>query len=219
MVTDGSSLPTLRRRLALAGLPAATGAGLVVHILAGSSLLAAIAAVAAAGVGGWGFLLSRLDGATRATLRRRVRIGAVAGLCGTVAYDLARYGSVALFSLSFQPFHVFSVFGEALLGSDHSPALLLVAGTLYHVANGTFFGVTYTLILRRPSVFTGVLWGIALELCMASLYPAWLRIQMFREFLEVTAVGHVVYGAVLGAIAARGVQRMRANGSELEAAA
>jgi hypothetical protein len=60
-------------------------------------------------------------------------------------------------------------------------------------------------VFRRPSWWTGALWGIALELCMATLYPSWLRIQMLSEFLEVSAVGHVVYGSVLGLVAARGV--------------
>jgi hypothetical protein len=43
---------------------------------------------------------------------------------------------------------------------------------------------------------------------MATLYPAWLRIQMLGEFLEVSALGHVVYGSVLGLVAGAGVRRL-----------
>jgi len=85
----------------------------------------------------------------------------------------------------------------------------------YHVCNGTFFGVAYTLVFRRPTWWTGALWGIGLELCMATLYPSWLRIVMLREFLEVSAIGHVVYGSVLGLVAAKGVSLInRRDGKE-----
>jgi hypothetical protein len=151
----------------------------------------------------WGYVLHRLPRPARQALARRARVGVVAGLIGTVAYDLARYGTVALFHLSFAPFHVFSLFGELFLGSGHDPALTFAVGFAYHVSNGTFFGLAYTLVFRRPSWWTGALWGIGLELCMATLYPAWLRIQMLGEFLEVSAIGHVVYGSVLGMVAGK----------------
>ena len=35
---------------------------------------------------------------------------------------------------------------------------------------------------------------------MALLYPHWLRIVQLREFLAVSAIGHLVYGAVLGIV-------------------
>jgi hypothetical protein len=179
----------------------AGGAGLVLHILADVSLPLAILALAAIGALVWGYVLSRLPRATRHALARRARVGLVAGLVGTVAYDLARYGTVALLHLSFRPFHVFRLFGELFLGTGHDPALTYAVGFAYHLGNGTFFGLAYTLVFRRPSWWTGALWGIGLELCMAALYPAWLRIQMLGEFLEVSAIGHVVYGSVLGLVA------------------
>ena len=203
-----ASLPSLRRRVLLVGLPMAGGAGLVMHILAGISLLLAIAFLAALGLAVWAWVLSRLDPGARAALWQRARIGVVAGLVATAAYDLARYGTVALFSMSFRPFHVLNLFGEAFLGPGHSASATFVVGLAYHVGNGTFFGLAYTLMFRRPSWWTGALWGIALELCMATLYPSWLRIQMLREFLEVSAIGHVVYGSVLGLVAAARVGRV-----------
>jgi len=203
-----ASLPALRRRVLLIGLPMAGGAGLVMHLLAGISLLLAIAFLAALGLAVWVWVLSRLRPDARAALWQRARIGVVAGLVGTAAYDLARYGTVALFSMSFQPFHVLNLFGEAFLGPGHSASATFAVGLVYHVSNGTFFGLAYTLVFRRPSWWTGALWGIALELCMATLYTSWLRIQMLREFLEVSAIGHVVYGSVLGLVAAKGVARM-----------
>jgi hypothetical protein len=93
------------------------------------------------------------------------------------------------------------------VGPGHSPSGTFLVGALYHLSNGTFFGVAYTLVVRRPSWWSGALWGIALELTMALLYPSWLRIQMLGEFLEVSALGHVVYGSVLGTVAARRLGR------------
>jgi hypothetical protein len=200
--------PRLRLRIMLLGLPMAGGAGLVVHILAGYSLGLAILALAVAGTAVWAAVWSRLGEASRRYVRRRASIGLVAGLVGTAAYDLARYGTVAAFSMSFSPFHVFGLFGEAFIGTGHSAALTFAVGTAYHIANGTFFGLAYTLVIRRPSWWTGALWGIGLEAVMALLYPSWLRIQVLREFLEVSAIGHVVYGSVLGLVAAAGIRRM-----------
>jgi hypothetical protein len=192
----------LRLRLLLIGLPFAGGAGLVLHILAGVSLPLAIVAFACGGAVLWILLLPRLTAAARQSVRRRALIGMTGGLAGTVAYDAARYGTVALFAMSFQPFHVLRVFGEAFIGTGHSAALTFAVGAAYHLSNGVFFGAAYGLAFRRYAWWSGLLWGIGLELCMATLYPAWLRIQMLGEFLQVSAVGHVVYGSVLGLVAA-----------------
>jgi hypothetical protein len=194
-----------RRRLRwlLLALPLATGAGLVVHILAGLDMRLAVAALLLAGILIWLVLVPRLSPALRLRLRRRAAVGALAGVAGTLAYDTARYGTVALFRFSFQPFHVFEVFGHLFLGPYASARAAFVVGALYHLANGTCFGIAYTVAVRRPGLLTGMVWGVALELCMATLYPSWLRIQQLGEFLQVSATGHLVYGAVLGLVAQR----------------
>ena len=37
-----------------------------------------------------------------------------------------------------------------------------------------------------------------LELLMVSVYPGWLDMRALDEFLQVSVLGHIVYGAVLG---------------------
>jgi hypothetical protein len=210
LATNGRSAEgsiRLPLRLLLIGLPFAGGAGLVLYILAGVSLPLAIVALACGGAVLWALVMPKLTVAARQSLRQRAVIGMTAGLAGTVAYDAARYGTVALFAMSFQPFHVLSLFGEAFIGTGHSVWLTFAVGAAYHLSNGVFFGVAYALAFRRYAWWSGVLWGIGLELCMATLYPAWLRIQMLGEFLQVSAVGHVVYGSVLGVVAAKALQR------------
>jgi hypothetical protein len=200
------SLPRLRRRVLLIGLPFAGGAALVLHILADISLPLGILGLAVLGAGVAGFVLSRMRPEQRRAIYRRAAVGAVAGVIGTIAYDLARYGTVALFQMSFKPFHVISIFGELFIGSGHSEAATFAAGFLYHLSNGTFFGLAYTLVFRTPKWWTGALWGIGLELCMVTLYPRWLAIAQINEFLEVSALGHVVYGATLGLVAGQGLR-------------
>jgi hypothetical protein len=204
-------LPAVRVRLLLIGLPFAGGAGLAMYILAGISLPLAILALALAGAGLWVLVLRRTNPPVRAALRCRARIGLVAGVLATVAYDTARYGVVAVFHMSFKPFHVFTLFGELFIGSGHSTTVTTLVGLAYHISNGTFFGVAYALLFRRPSWWTGTLWGVGLEVCMALLYPQWLRIQVMHEFLEVSAVGHVIYGTVLGLVTAAGLGRIDAG--------
>jgi len=202
------SVPGLRLRILLVGLPLAGGAGLAVYVLAGISLPLAILVLAVVGALAWVLIVRRLGGSARAALRERALVGIVAGLVATAAYDTARYGVVAALQMSFAPFHVFDLFGELFIGTGHDRTLTFLVGLSYHVANGTFFGVGYTLLFRRPTWWTGTIWGVGLELCMAALYPRWLRIQVMHEFLEVSAVGHVVYGTVLGLVAAAGVRRL-----------
>ena len=216
MAVDRSSLPSLRRRVLLIGLPMAGGAGLAMHILADLSLPLAILVFAASGAVVWLLVMKRLPARTWRAVRRRALVGVVAGAIGTVAYDAARYGIVSLFSMSFRPFHVLSLFGEAFIGHGHGEAVTFAVGALYHLSNGTFFGLAYTLVFREPAWWTGALWGIGLELCMATLYPSWLRVVMLREFLEVSAIGHVVYGSVLGVVAARGVAQLRQRDATVE---
>jgi hypothetical protein len=208
---DSAALPRWDRRLLLVLLPVAGGAGLVAHVLVDVSLPLAFAAIAGAG----GLLATvawrRLSPPARRLLGARLRAGLVGGALGVLAYDAARYGLVALLQLSFQPFHVFEVFGRLFLGDAVSPTTATAAGFAYHVSNGLCFGIAYAVLVRRPGVITGMLWGIALELAMALLYPSWLRIEALSEFLTVSAFGHVIYGGVLGWVVRR---RLTPTGTE-----
>ena len=44
----------------------------------------------------------------------------------------------------------------------------------------------------------GMAWGLFLELFQLALYPGWLSIGFYDEFLRVSFLGHLVYGGVLG---------------------
>jgi len=195
----------LDRRLAfvLALAAVATGTALVVHVLLDVSLLLATVALVVGTVAMAAVVWSRLDETGRAYVRRRVWVGFVAGLVATAAYDLGRFVLVAALSLSFKPFDVFRLFGQLLVGADAPTAAVYSAGWAFHIVNGLGFSIAYTLVVRRPKVWSAVVWAFVLEACMALLYPSWLRIQALSEFYEVSVLGHALFGLGLGLTAKR----------------
>ena len=109
---------------------------------------------------------------------------------------------------AYDPFHVISIFGTLILGSDVDPALIMAAGTAFHLVNGTSFGVAYLFLFARDgritlrrALLTGIGWGLFLETFQITLYPGWLDIRLYQEFAAISALSHVVYGATLGLLA------------------
>lgn len=187
-----------RVRLPLTALFLSTGVGLLVHIVSGFSLWAAV------GVGVTTLSVAvavKMRGrqpADKASLLSILRVGVLSGALATAAYDLSRYLMVRLGDYGFSPFEAFELFGRALIGAVHQAWLLKVVGVGYHVTNGIAFGVAYTLLLGYRGVLAGVLWATFLEALMVSVYPGWLGLKALEEFLQVSILGHVVYGSVLG---------------------
>jgi hypothetical protein len=185
----------------------ATGVGLLAYIASGISLL--VTAAAAAGVAAFAVIWidRRLDDERRRALRRRIYVGVWAGLLATVAYDTSRLVLIEVTGIRFWPFDIFRVFGEALFGTAFGPRVTRIAGFLYHLANGLGFGVAYSVWWGRRGVFAGVLFAMGLELCMVIVYPGWLQMKAIGEFLQVSVIGHLVYGSVLGWSARRALNR------------
>ena len=180
-------------------LPFTGGLGLVLWTLTGLSLKEVGGIVALLGALAWTAGLYLLTPRQRTTVWKRVRTGITAGILATLAYDASRYLSVALVELSVQPFAALPIFGQLIIGPDHSRATLYVVGYMYHFfINGIGFAVAYTIFFRRPGPVTGILWALGLEAAMAVLYPQFLIIKQYGEFLTMSVIGHVSYGVVLG---------------------
>jgi hypothetical protein len=178
-----------------------SGFALVVFVLAGFSLPVSLAAGwVAIGAGTWWF-----ERVAPSDVRRRfhevLRVGAVAGLVATVAYDASRWSLVHLFGLGVNPYGALSAFGDALLPGSRKAGWVPVAGFGYHVLNGVSFGIAYTGLFRRRGALVGIAFGLGLEACMLAIYPGWLDIKSLSEFTQMSIVGHVCYGATLGAVA------------------
>lgn len=197
--------PPLRLVLVLTGLPLVTGAALVAFIVFGVPLPIAAGVLATAAVPAWALVLPALSRDQRHSLRDRVLAGGRAGIAGLLAYDATRYGVVALASLSFEPFHIFARFGQALLGPATAEPLASAAGATFHVANGLGFAVAFAMAVPRPGIRAGVLWALCLEAAMLLMYPSWLGVSITGELLPVSLAGHVAYGTAIGVVTRRAI--------------
>lgn len=187
-----------RWRAWLVLLPLTSGAALVAFAIFKLPVWPVTLALVAFGVVVWTVVLVRMDPAARRHLRRLVVAGALAGLLATVAYDLTRYGAVALLSWSISPFAAFQRFGEAVLGTGVSGPGVIVAGAAFHLTNGVGFGVSYAIIVPRPGIATGIAWALTLEVLMLLVYPEFLGMALPGEFLPMSLLGHLAFGATLG---------------------
>jgi hypothetical protein len=191
------------RRAALIALPLSSGAALIAFIVLHIPLGLAVAGLALPGAAAWAYVIPRLSRGERSKLVRNVVRGAIVAPFSIAAYDLTRYGLVAVASMSFQPFHALPLFGQALLGADAPMPVAALAGVAFHVVNGTGFAIAFAVAVDRPSPLRGIAWALGLEALMLLLYPGWLGVSLTGELLPVSLAGHVAYGGVLGTALAR----------------
>ncbi|MBW3557785.1 MAG: hypothetical protein KY454_12710 [Actinobacteria bacterium] len=203
----GASPPS---RLGILGF--GSGLALVASILSGISLAATLLVVVVAGTLAARSLWARTTTERRALARRRLHAGAVAGIAALGAYDLSRWVLVAVLGFRFGPFDAFGGFGRALWGAGAQGWWVEATGVAIHLANGLGFALGYTLLVRRPGPASGIVFALGLEAAMVALYPHWLRIQAVDEFLQVSMVGHLAYGATLGWVS-RAVLERRDTGA------
>lgn len=189
---------TERHRLVFAALFLSTGAALLIYIISGISLLAAalLVLVVASLTGAW--IWRQADRRSQDALRTLLRTGFIAGILATAAYDLSRFLLIEVTGIAFWPFDIFNVFGQALVGAGFSGPWVRLAGVVYHFANGIGFALAYAIVAGRRGVWAGIVWAMILEVMMVSVYPGWLDMRALDEFLQVSVLGHIVYGAVLG---------------------
>lgn len=186
----------------------ATGSALVLHILVDLPLWLSVATTLT-GAGCVMFLAVRRHPEGLPAGRRLVAVGLRSAIVAVVAYDLTRLGLAEGLDFEVGPFEAFEHFGAGLLGTRGSPPTTAtwVAGALFHVVNGITFGIAYTIVAGRRGVLAGITFGLALEVIMLGLYPAWLQIPNLREFASMSMLGHVAYGATLGHLARRNLER------------
>jgi len=128
-------------------------------------------------------------------------VGIWAGLAASLVYDGVRYlvGLTHLFG--YNGFVPILMFGSWITGHPTTSTAAKIAGWTYHYWNGATFGVIYTLAVGRRSWWWGVAYGILMECCMLGLFPFFLRVTSKVDFVALSMIGHVAYGAVLGMLA------------------
>jgi hypothetical protein len=180
-----------------------TGAGLVAHIVVGLPLWLTVPV----GLLGVGTLFTAIGAFTDLDMPRALLPGVVSGAVAVAAYDAVRLLVVGVFDLSVEPFEAWRFFGQGLIGAGAPDTAHWVAGAAFHVTNGLCFAVAYSLWFGRRGVVAGIAWGLFLEAFMLGLYPGWLGISAYLPFLAVSLTGHVAYGATLGLLAPRLLDR------------
>jgi hypothetical protein len=174
-----------------------SGAALVAHILAGVSLRLSLAFTALVLMISLTIVWRRSRPERRSHLGRLITAGLVAGLFATAIYDGAKFLLSRGTHSPYNPFEAIRVFGRLLAGSSASPVAIVISGTAFHVLNGTCFGVAFCLLFNKRNLLTGIAWGLFLELFQLTLYPGWLDIRFYREFVQISVLSHIFYGAAL----------------------
>lgn len=185
-----------------------SGAALLMHILWKFPLPIGLVGTVVLATGGFVFFWRRVDTSTREQLVVHLKIGVLAGIAAIIAYDIAKWGLAVIDPSPFNPFGAIPTFGALLVGPTAPEIWLIAAGIGYHVLNGITFAVAYCILFGYRGILAGIGWGVFLEAFQFTLYPGWLNITAFyAEFVTISFLGHIAYGATLGYVCKRGLLR------------
>jgi hypothetical protein len=194
----------LKPQLILGAASMASGLALVVSIFTEASLAITLICLGSFA----GFLITakwlRSSQQERKTIASRAITGLAAGAIATLAYDLSRLLFVNLLNIQFNPFGAFPHFGKLLVGVNSPQYLILISGILYHLLNGILFAIAYCFLFSNRNWKWGIVWAMALEFAMFTIYPTWLDLQaVMKEFTIVSVSGHIAYGTTLGLLCSK----------------
>jgi hypothetical protein len=129
-------------------------------------------------------------------LRKRIRVGAFAGLVGTLGYDIVRIPFVIAGQRLFAPIETY---GLLIADAPSSSGLTSTLGWLYHLSNGVTFGIAYAAVAARWRWPWGVAWGLALE-SVAVLSPFAQRYGIAGQIVPIAIAygAHIFYGYPVG---------------------
>src|SRR4051812_26895522 len=129
-------------------------------------------------------------------LRLRIRVGAVAGLVGTLGYDLFRIPFVLAGMRLLAPI---DSYGLLISGQSQGSPLTGTLGWLFHLSNGVTFGIMYAVVAARRSQWWGVGWAMALETAtLVSPFRDRYGLNGMVGAVSVAYLAHVFYGWPLG---------------------
>jgi hypothetical protein len=130
--------------------------------------------------------------------RDRIRVGALAGLVGTLGYDIVRVPFAIAGQRVFAPIESY---GLLIADASASSALTSTLGWMYHFSNGITFGIAYAAVAARRHWAWGVLWGLLLE-SVALFSPFGTRYGIAGQLgpIAIAYGAHLAYGYPLGKI-------------------
>jgi hypothetical protein len=121
--------------------------------------------------------------------------GIWAGSLATLAYDVVR---TPVAHAGVPVFKAISYFGTVMVGVPSPTLTSEVLAWAYHLSNGVSFGLMYAVLVRKPRVYSAVIWGLTLEAIM--LLTPYAEVFGYRrdaKFFAITIGAHAVYGLVL----------------------
>jgi hypothetical protein len=129
-------------------------------------------------------------------LRRRIRVGAFAGVVGTLGYDIVRIPFALAGQRVFAPIESY---GMLIADATASSGWTSTLGWLYHLSNGITFGVAYAAVAARRHWAWGVAWGLLLEsVAVFSPFAVRYGIQGQAVPIAIAYGAHLFYGYPLG---------------------
>ena len=197
---------TRRWAFATIGLAAGfSGVAVILSIVSGVTLWIAEAALVLVPLTGTILVARRAPRPVVLVIWRIARAGLLVGAAATLVYDATRTGLSVLDPSPYNPFEAIRQLGLGMLPSGAAGPLVMAAGLMIHLVNGSSFGVIYAVFAGRradtlrAALVGGVAWGLTLELIQSILYPGWLHITtVLQEFLVISGLGHLMYGVTLG---------------------
>ena len=129
-------------------------------------------------------------------LRRRIRVGALAGVIGTLGYDVVRVPFAVAGQRVFAPIESY---GLLIANATASSGLTSTVGWLYHLSNGVTFGIAYAAVAARRRWPWGIAWGLTLE-SVAVFSPFAVRYGLQGQLVPITIAygAHLFYGYPVG---------------------
>lgn len=188
-----------------AAAAASSGGALVVSILAETPLWLASTFIFLPGLIALIALSVGLRRDQQALFLTRLRVGLLAGVIGTLAYDVVRWFVEVTDLAGTNTFVAIPMFGAGLTGKSSTEPVAIAAGWAFHFCNGIGFAIAYVMIAASRIWPLGIAFALVLEGFMVVLYPVWeqLGMSLTAEFLSVSILGHVAYGLTLGLMGER----------------
>jgi hypothetical protein len=133
----------------------------------------------------------------RGELHVLLRAALVAGLVGTVGYDLFRVPFLVLGGL--QLFAPIDSYGLLLVDATTSSGMTDLAGWAYHFSNGVGFAVTYAALAGGRHWAWGIAWAAMLETAtLVTPFAADYDLVGKYGIVAIAYAAHVPYGLALG---------------------
>jgi len=135
--------------------------------------------------------------ANREALGQVLVLGTMAGLIGTLGYDIFRLPFV--FGGGLLLLSPVETYGVLALGADSSSGWTDFIGWSYHIWNGVGFGIAYAAIGRRRDWRWGVLFAMLLETgTVLTPFASTYQLQGRYFVIAVAYAAHVPFGMALG---------------------